>query len=73
MVAQGYGHPSQHASHNAAGILTELEAIKGPAMQGLMGSYIEQSKTLFEKMQEQMTEQAKALFPGMPGLPPNNR
>lgn len=36
MVAQGYGHPSQHASHNAAGILTELEAIKGPAMQGLM-------------------------------------
>jgi polyhydroxyalkanoate synthesis repressor PhaR len=46
---------------------------QAPAMQGLMGTYIEQSKTLFEKMQEQMTEQAKALFPGMPGFPPNNR
>ena len=35
-------------------------------MQGLMGNYLEQSKSLFAQMQEQM--QAGALFPGMPGF-----
>ncbi len=35
------------------------------ALQSLMGSYVEQSRTLFEQMQ-----QAGKLFPGMPGFPP---
>lgn len=35
-----YSHPSQHAGHSAAGILSELEALKGPAMQGLMDVHI---------------------------------
>jgi len=35
------------------------------ALQGLMGSYVEQSRTLFEQMQK-----ASALFPGVPGFPP---
>ena len=41
---------------------------QAPLMQGLMGNYLEQSKTLFAQMQEQM--QAGVLFPGMPGLTP---
>jgi polyhydroxyalkanoate synthesis repressor PhaR len=39
-----------------------------PLMQGLMGNYLEQSKSLFEQMQEQMQQQAGALFPGVPGF-----
>ncbi len=44
---------------------------QGPLMQGLMGNYLEQSKTLYEQMQEQVKEQIKsgALFPGIPGIP----
>ena len=41
---------------------------QAPMMQGLMGNYVEQSKSLFAQMQEQM--QAGVLFPGMPGLTP---
>ena len=39
-----------------------------PLMQGLMGNYLEQSKSLFQQMQEQMKEQAGALFQGVPGF-----
>ena len=42
---------------------------QAPLMQGLMGSYLEQSKNLFMQMQEQMAKQAGSLFPGMPGFP----
>ena len=44
-----------------------------PLMQGLMGNYLEQSKNLFQQMQEQMQKQAGALFPGMPGFGGSNR
>jgi len=40
---------------------------QAPVMQGLMGNYLEQSKSLFLQMQEQMTRQAETLFPGMGG------
>ena len=45
---------------------------QAPMMQGLMGNYLEQSKSLFAQMQEKMQEQLKVggLFPGMPGLTP---
>jgi polyhydroxyalkanoate synthesis repressor PhaR len=43
---------------------------QAPVMQGLMGSYLEQSKNMFLQMQEQMAKQAEALFPGMPGFIP---
>jgi polyhydroxyalkanoate synthesis regulator protein len=39
--------------------------LQNPLMQGLMGNYAEQSKTLFEQMQEQMqknTEQMLGVF-----------
>ena len=41
---------------------------QAPAVQGLMGTYMEQSKTMFQQMQEQMAKQAEVLFPGMPGF-----
>ncbi|WP_418315197.1 polyhydroxyalkanoate synthesis repressor PhaR [Piscinibacter sakaiensis] len=43
---------------------------QAPVVNNLMGDYIEQSKQVFEKMQEQMT-QAGALFPGL--KPPPKR
>jgi polyhydroxyalkanoate synthesis regulator protein len=42
---------------------------QGSAMQGLVGAYLEQSKSLFTQMQEQMAKQAGTLFQGLPGLP----
>jgi polyhydroxyalkanoate synthesis repressor PhaR len=39
---------------------------QGTAMQGLVGAYLEQSKTMFAQMQEQMAKQAETLFPGFP-------
>ena len=36
------------------------------AMQGLVGAYLEQSKTMFAQMQQQMAKQAETLFPGFP-------
>jgi polyhydroxyalkanoate synthesis repressor PhaR len=43
---------------------------QAPAVQGLMGNYLEQSKNIFMQMQEQMAKQAESLFPGMPGFIP---
>ncbi len=37
-------------------------------VQGLMGNYMEQSRQVFLKMQEQMAKQATTLFPGLPAL-----
>ena len=39
---------------------------QGTAMQGLVAAYLEQSKTMFAQMQEQMAKQAETLFPGFP-------
>ena len=41
-----------------------------PAVHGLMGSYLDQSKAMLLQMQEQMAKQAEALFPGVPGFVP---
>jgi polyhydroxyalkanoate synthesis repressor PhaR len=46
---------------------------QGSAMQGLVGAYLEQSKSLFTQMQEQMAKQAGTLFQGIPGLPGTKR
>jgi polyhydroxyalkanoate synthesis repressor PhaR len=43
---------------------TQFLAGQAPAMQGLMGNYLEQSKNMFTQMQEQMTKRAGSLFPG---------
>jgi polyhydroxyalkanoate synthesis regulator protein len=31
-------------------------------MQGMMGNYVEQSKTIFDQMQEQMAKQAETML-----------
>ena len=46
---------------------TQFISGQAPMMQGLMGTYLEQSKNLFMKMQEQMGAQAGSLFP-LPGF-----
>lgn len=38
-------------------------------MQNLMGGYLEQSKTLFAQMQEQLHKNSASLFGAMPGFP----
>ncbi len=44
---------------------TKLISGQTPMVQGLMGNYLEQSKSLFEQMQAQAAKQAEALFPGL--------
>ena len=46
---------------------------QAPVMQNLMGSYLEQSRKLFEQMQEQMSKSGEGLFPNIPGFPPTRR
>jgi len=41
---------------------------QAPMVQGLMGNYMEQSRQVFLKMQEQMAKQATTMFPGLPAL-----
>ena len=38
---------------------------QAPAVQNLMGNYLDQSRQVFEKVQEQMKQQAETLFPGI--------
>ena len=46
---------------------------QAPVVQGLMGNYMDQSRKMFAQMQDQMAQQAGALFPGMPGFKPPKR
>jgi polyhydroxyalkanoate synthesis repressor PhaR len=39
---------------------------QAPAVQSMMGNYLEQSRSVFMQMQEQMAKQAASLFPGTP-------
>src|SRR3972149_2158181 len=45
---------------------TEFLKMQGPAMQGLMGSYLEQSASAFIEMQQQMQKQTRSLFGNFP-------
>ncbi|MEO8279373.1 MAG: polyhydroxyalkanoate synthesis repressor PhaR [Ideonella sp.] len=44
---------------------TQFLTGQAPAVQNLMGNYLEQSRNVFEKMQEQMKQQTETLFPGI--------
>ena len=46
---------------------------QAPAVQGLMGNYLEQSRQMLLQMQEQMAKQAESLFPVIPGRAPPAR
>ena len=39
---------------------------QAPMMQNLMGNYIEQSKSVFMQMQDQMQKNAQSMFQGFP-------
>ena len=52
---------------------TQFVTGQGQAMQGVMNAYVEQSKSLFTQMQEQMAKQAGSLFQGIPGMPGGKR
>lgn len=61
-VQQGKGlYDPQHLSPDA---WARFLGAQPTALQGLMGGYVEQSRALFEQMQ-----QAGSLFPGIPGFP----
>jgi polyhydroxyalkanoate synthesis repressor PhaR len=48
---------------------TQFMNVQGPMMQGMMNNYIDQSKSLFVQMQEQMQSQAKTIFGAFPFNP----
>ena len=45
---------------------SEFIKMQGPAMQGLMGRYLEQSASAFMEMQQQLQSQTRNLFGGFP-------
>jgi polyhydroxyalkanoate synthesis repressor PhaR len=50
---------------------TQFMNMQGPAMQGLMQTYMEQSQKMFAQLQEQMASQSRNMFSGFnfPGFP----
>jgi polyhydroxyalkanoate synthesis repressor PhaR len=55
---------------------TQFMNVQGPMMQGMMSNYIEQSKSLFLQMQDQMQNQTKNMFgtfPFVPGTDPTKK
>jgi polyhydroxyalkanoate synthesis repressor PhaR len=52
------------ASNLNADVWKQFLNAQGPALQGLMGNYLEQSTQLFMEMQNQMQKQARSMFGG---------
>jgi polyhydroxyalkanoate synthesis regulator protein len=50
-------------------VWSQFMNMQAPMMQGMMTSYIEQSKNMFVQMQEQMQNQAKSMFATFPFTP----
>ncbi|CAM2154961.1 MULTISPECIES: polyhydroxyalkanoate synthesis repressor PhaR [Paraburkholderia] len=50
-------------------VWSQFMNMQAPMMQGMMTSYIEQSKNMFVQMQEQMQNQAKNMFSSFPFKP----
>ncbi len=52
----------------------QFMSFQGPAMQNLVSAYIDQSRSVFQQMQEQLQNQTRTMFsgfafPGFPGVP----
>ncbi len=58
-----------------AEVWAQFMAMQAPMMQAMMGNYIDQSKTLFMQMQEQMAAQTRSVFQNMnfPGAAPHQK
>ncbi|HQA32616.1 polyhydroxyalkanoate synthesis repressor PhaR [Casimicrobium huifangae] len=61
------GDPSKVGSE----VWQQFMQMQAPAMQGVMGNYLEQSSKMFLDMQQKMQESTKQFFPGFqfPGFP----
>jgi polyhydroxyalkanoate synthesis repressor PhaR len=59
-------------SKSSQEIWAQFMNMQGPAMQGLMQAYMEQSQKMFAQFQDQMQNQARTMFTGFqfPGFPP---
>jgi polyhydroxyalkanoate synthesis regulator protein len=44
---------------------TQFLNFQGPAMQHMMGAYVEQSQQMFQQMQVKMQDQTRKMFPGL--------
>jgi polyhydroxyalkanoate synthesis repressor PhaR len=59
---------ARHVYGDNAGMSKELWSqfltFQGPAMQSMMGAYVEQSAKMFQQMQDNMQEQTRKLFTG---------
>ena len=62
-------------SKSSQEIWAQFMNMQGPAMQGLMQAYMEQSQKMFAQFQEQMQSQARNMFTGFqfPGFPSARR
>jgi polyhydroxyalkanoate synthesis repressor PhaR len=58
---QLYGDPAK-----ATELWSQFLTFQGPAMQSLMSTYMEQSKNMFQQMQEQLQSQTRTMFSGFP-------
>jgi polyhydroxyalkanoate synthesis repressor PhaR len=48
---------------------SQFLSFQGPAMQSLMSAYMDQSKAMFQQMQEQLQSQTRTIFTGFPFNP----
>ena len=65
-----YGEPTKFNEE----LWKQFMTFQGPAMQSLISAYMEQSRTVFQQMQEQLQNQTRNMFsgfpfPGFPGAP----
>jgi polyhydroxyalkanoate synthesis repressor PhaR len=58
---QLYGDPAK-----ATELWSQFMSFQGPAMQSMMSAYMEQSKAMFQQMQEQLQNQTRSMLPGFP-------
>jgi polyhydroxyalkanoate synthesis repressor PhaR len=69
-----YGDPTKFNED----LWKQFMSFQGPAMQNLVSAYIDQSRNVFQQMQEQLQNQTRTMFsgfafpafPGMPGFGP---
>jgi polyhydroxyalkanoate synthesis repressor PhaR len=57
-----YGHGDDASMSNE--LWAQFLSFQGPAVQSMMGAYVEQSAKMFQQMQENMQEQTRKLFTG---------
>ncbi len=57
-----YGEPAKFNQD----LWNQFMNFQGPAMQGLVSAYMDQSRNMFVQMQEQLQNQARTLFGGFP-------